>query len=624
MITMIGTVAPINHAITIAATQDVELMTMIKAMDADVARGLGDSLTFKADSMSLTTNADNMSANYSVTPTNDDVAAGLMINFTVEDGDAAGDWVMATITVADVNDQPMITEVKKGFFPSTITDHMVDLTGLLPITTDTNLTFTITVEDIDFDALGEVLTLSQMNTAITEYTMNKTSNTTWEITFIATEDVNGTNVLNFSVADDGGLSDWVEVSIEVNIEDGFVPPEHAPALNLTSPSGSHKIGDKIVITGTWSDEDGDDITMDVKMVFPDGKSSIYGMIMSKADYDNLDPLLKDVTYEYIQINADGTWTYTFDTKVYKVVYNTMGDIVGGAMKKGTMTFTFMATDDSGLFGLFGEESNEVAYSASLSEKKDGNGDGDGMDMMTIMIILIIIIVIIIVIAAVAMKKKKKAVEEEPAPEEGMAPPPEEEGVAEGAVPPQELQCTTCGAMIPADAATCPACGAAAPPPTAPPGEEAPLPQTCATCGAVIPEGSPTCPACGAPAPPPAVPPEGPPGEEMPPAEAPPPEMPAEGPPPEMPPPEMPAEAPPEMPAEAPPEMPTEAPPEMPAEAPPPEGAPPAEAPPPEGAPPPAEEGAAAPPAGFANCPQCGGQLAVGTTPCPSCGAALNW
>jgi endogenous inhibitor of DNA gyrase (YacG/DUF329 family) len=27
---------------------------------------------------------------------------------------------------------------------------------------------------------------------------------------------------------------------------------------------------------------------------------------------------------------------------------------------------------------------------------------------------------------------------------------------------------------------------------------------------------------------------------------------------------------------------------------------------------------------MANCPTCGGQLAVGTTPCPSCGTALNW
>jgi RNA polymerase subunit RPABC4/transcription elongation factor Spt4 len=458
--------------------------------------------------------------------------------------------------------------------------------------------------------------------------MNKTSNTTVDVAFHATDAVNGTNVLNITVMDDGtpGLMDWVLVTIEVKIEDGGDGGEDpvAPVLGLTASSGDHNIGDMIVITGTWSDANGDDIEMSVKWSFPGGDylSGMFLTIGTKAEYD-----ADTAAYDYIEINPNGNWTYTFDSGRYKKAFDDLAKLSGEAaasllmpkLSKGTATFTFQANDDPDFFGIFGLDSNEVAYSANLKEKKDDDDDKEGNTMM-IMLLLIIIIVIIIIVAAVAMKKKKKkAAAEEPAAEEGMAPPPEEGAVgAEGGMPPQEITCTTCGAMIPAGDATCPACGAAAPPV----GEAPPAPMACATCGATIPEGSPTCPACGAPAPPPATAPEMPPGEGMPPEgaamEAPdmmapegmPPEAPAEMPPAEAPPPEG-------MPPEAPAEMP---PAEPPAEAPPPEGMPPAE--PPAEAPP--EDAAAAPPAGFANCPQCGGQLAVGTTPCPACGAALNW
>ena len=109
------------------------------------------------------------------------------------------------------------------------------------------------------------------------------------------------------------------------------PVEHAPTLsNVTGPS-EVKVGDKIVITGKWADEDGDDIYIMSEITFPDGKNTTMGIIYFSSDDVGGDfPI-----YEYVDI-GDGTFTYTFDTKAYKQIYDAAAkeapellDLIGG-------------------------------------------------------------------------------------------------------------------------------------------------------------------------------------------------------------------------------------------------------------------------------------------------------
>ena len=583
-ISTINAIAPTDHAIALTAKQDTAFTAQVIATDLDIERGLADEqLTFKADSTKLTiTKIDNTTANYTFTPTNADVGE-LVVNITVEDTAAdVVDYAVATITIADVNDPPMIEKIDTTSVPA---DKLHDLSATPLTETAPNATFTLTASDIDFNIpTGEKLTWAQKVASLDASTYVITpdatkDNKSADITIVGENLADGVHTFNFTVSDDGGLSDYVEVKVNRSFAPAFV--NVAPALTLATGATTLKIDETITINGTVSDD-----------TIPEGGA--LKVMIKIASGENV--LLAETTV------TPSTGAYTYDFKI-------PAKDTGGNSSVGTWTISVWATD--------GElESTKATATLTVKAKPKADDDGDddkgmlGMGAMMDYVLIIIIIIIIVLILVMVMKKKKP--EEAPAPEEGMVP-------MEAEAPAVEQQCTSCGAMIPAGAPTCPACGAPAPIPPMPEGippEGAPVEGgICATCGSPIPPGSPTCPACGAPAPPP-----------PPPAEAPVPEMPAEAPPFEG----MPAEAPPPegMPAEAPPPegMP-------PAEAPPPEGMPPAapppaEAPPPEGmppaAPPPAAPEGAAPPPGMANCPQCGTQIAVGTTPCPSCGAALNW
>jgi hypothetical protein len=633
-----------------AATEDEEFNFTVQGMDIDV----GDTLTFKKESgpFALVTSIfDDMRTNFSFTPTNNDAMMKYVhINITVSDDSLPDDYVMINITVNGVNDPPIFTAI--GSLPATGLRYR-DM-GDIYVNEYSN--FTIAASDIDEDTLTLTADNSDVTISELEYGL-------WEVSFHPTMEENVT--INFTLSD-GEITDYYNLFWVVETKEPPKPPNREPVVGITTASGTKfNLGDDVVIEGTWSDPDEDDVIIELIITFPDGNTYPIDILGFLSFIEPPDAPAEE-EFHYLVINDDGTWKYTFQSSLYKEAYKAAEEIgfqslFGPKLTKGQYTFTFRASDDTLFGGWFGLTSENASVTIELTEKTDGDGDGDGDgDEMTmsmgmfdydIFIILIVIIVIVLVLVMVLMKKKKPA-------EEGMPPP--------GVMPPSEVNCPACGAMVPAGVEVCSACGAAVPvPPQQPPAEappeqppqQPPTETTCTSCGALIPVGYPACPACGAAAPPPMQPPaEAPPeqpqyGYEQPPGEYEyPPQQPPEQPPEqqqyqEMPPEQPPAEYPPQQPpAEYPPEQQQyqEMPPEqqqyqeMPPEQPPaeyPPQQPPAEYPPeqqqyqempPEQPPQQPPDQAPPPGMGMVACPTCGGQLAVGQTPCPSCGTPLTW
>jgi RNA polymerase subunit RPABC4/transcription elongation factor Spt4 len=571
MIVDIDSVAPVDMMIALTATEDQNFTAVVTASDIDLVHG--DELTFAADSVFTVEQISDTSANLTFSPTNDEVG-NHMINVTVTDGDDT-DYVHVNLTVTNVNDAPMIKSVRKGIIPTTPVDGMVDYSSSVLDKASPNMTFTITADDVD---VGDTLTWSQENSSITKGYEITGDGMSAEVTIVGGNITNGTYELMFKATDSDGLSDMVTVKIVVKIEPDIVIVNKAPTLTVEKTSIKVTLGDKLVVKGTFADEDGDDVYIMINAIDVNGKD--WGYIELE--------LFASASSAFSAEVGEGTWSFEVDTET------------SAEFQDGKATLKFKAQDYNPLNPFAdGDESAESVVKVTI-EKEDEDGELTmSIGMFDYDIIILIVIIIVILLVVVMMMKKKKPAEEEVPPEEGMA-------------PPAEMACPACGAMVPAGSEACPACGAAVPPPEEAPMEEAPAEMACPACGAMVPAGAETCPACGAVPPPPEAPmeeapPEMPPEEGMPPAEG---------------------EAPPEMPPEE--GMPPaegEAPPEMPPEEgmPPAEGEVPPEQPPAEGEAPPEEPPAeGAPPAGMAACPTCGGQLAVGQTPCPSCGAQLTW
>jgi hypothetical protein len=551
-----------------AATEDEEFVFMVEGSDEDT----GDSLKFTKedgpDSMVVTQNGD-MMANVTYTPTNDDALMGyILVNISMNDGGITkDDYVIINISVTGVNDPPdERPKLKVGEYDN----------------------FTIEASDDDMDTL--TVTADDTDVTITDI-----GNDTFEISY--NPSAVGNYTVNITVSD-GTVEDYYNFMWEV--ESALPPPpeNNDPTIAITTAAGGKvALSGQIVIEGTFSDSDGDEMTIEVEVVQPGGTA--FGF------YDDLPGTYDSVVYD----QAAGTWTYTYD-----VSQHDLGGILGSISDDfytGTWTFYFIAVDENG------GESAEQSVTVIVEDRDDDDDDAAGffaaLGLMCLLIVLIPLILIIVVIVLLLKKKKAKAAPppEMPPPAAPMAcvacgaevPPGAPSCPACGAAvepPAAPMNCAACGAEIPPGAEACPACGAAAPAPA-----EAPPVETMCECGATIPAGSPTCAACGRPAPAP-MPPEGAApmacpscGAEIPPGSPACPACGAAPPPPEMPPAEgeyPPAEG------EAPP---------MEGEMPPAEGEAPAEEPP-------AED------AQMVACPTCGAQIAVGATPCASCGTALNW
>jgi RNA polymerase subunit RPABC4/transcription elongation factor Spt4 len=533
-----------------------------------------------------------------------------MINISVKDGASVDDYVMITITVEGTNDPPMLDKVDGD---TVVSGDTIDR-GKVTVGDYDN--FTIEASDVDMD---DVLSGPSGTTAIT---ITK-DGMMWNVSFNPAEADVGNVTLNFTITDLGLDSDYVMITWQVESGEPPIPPNEDPTIGITSSGGKITIGDMLEVEGTWSDAESATVT--ILMASRTPMDAQLGFTGAPEDYEFSE--VSSAAGETMTVNADGTWKYSVDTGVMLEAFEEalaalealLGSAVDDSILYGTYTFYFMAEDED--MGA----SSVVSVAFEIEKKDDDGGDDDktlsiGLFDYDILILLIVIIVVILVVVMM-MKKKKKV--EEPAEEPPAAPmactacgaeiPPGAETCpacgAAAPVPPVAgpVACTACGAEIPPDTPNCPACGAPAPPPA-----EAPPVETICECGATIPAGSPTCPACGrqAPAPLPEAPMNCPAcGNQIPPgsptcpacgAAAPAPEAPAEGMPPE---------------GMAPPGV---------EGAMAPEGAPPEGMAPPPAAPPEQPPAEGAPPAQMVACPTCGAQIAVGQTPCPGCGTALNW
>jgi PKD repeat protein len=495
-----------------------------------------------------------------------------MLNFTPDNNDVGNLKVNVSVTDGDGKSAWLISDITivntndapmftQAAGSAVTTGDMLDYTGTNNITAEKEyLNITIEADDVDLMHGAESLTFDS-DASDAVLTITPWGETKANLSFWFPKSYEGTDTYNITVTD-GEEGDWFHIQVEVWVEPSgpVIPTNHAPKITELSASSGDPAG---FIAGT-------EIEFEANASDEDAGDTV----QYKWDWG-------DGSAE-TGWSTSGTATHVFATA-------------------GTYNVTLTVKDSKN------EEDVEVMEieieDKPVTPPDDDDDDDDeeplsmGLFAYDILIIIIIIVVIVIVVAVVAMKKK-------PEEEEALAPPP------------TEMTCTACGATIPAGDAVCPACGAAAPPPA-----EAPAEATCTSCGQIIPAGSMTCPACGAPAPPPA---EAPPevltcvtcGQVIPPGSpscpacgAPAPPM---GPPPEE---EMPPAAPPPDTGMAPP----------PEGAMPPEGAPPdAGMPPAEGAPPQEQPPAGAPPAQTVPCPQCQQPIGVGMTPCPSCGAQLNW
>lgn len=563
-----------KHAVTLSgtnsATEDEEFMFTVEAVDEDV----GETLTFTREGYSYfivkaPTGWGSTKWNFSFTPDDDDAKDGFVeVNISVKDSSGnIGDWVEIHINVNNVNDPPVINKVG---YKTSFTDKTVDRYWITPGDYDN---FTIYASDSDDDTL----TCKSDNTdaTITDGGKNYYGETMWDISF--SPSTSDDAIINFTVSD-GKLSDYVRVTWDV-----LAPPTITVS---TEDNKKYTLGQTIIIEGTWADKEDLELDwMDVKIKFPDGKETkvpeyeYYRLTKTKFEGDDLWHYEMgygdDYLWEYLEVNEDGTWKYTFNTDQYNKAYDYlssedpewMENSMPTKLTKGEIIFTFKAGDEDSL------ESEEQSIKVILEgdggngpppngngpdtpDKKDDDDDeGGGFEAAVCGLVAVIVIIVIIVVIVMVLKKRKKPEERAPerAPYAPPPPPPPAEAPSEEA--PEEIPPET--------------------PPEEPPVE---VPQE-EVSEELPPETPPEEPPTEAPLEeaPWEMPPEQPPAE-VPPEEIPsefPPEMPSEQPPAEVPPEEIPPEElPEEPPAEIPPE---EIPPEMPLETPPEE--PPVEVPP---------------------------------------------
>jgi len=189
--TIMITVANINDAPVLAtigaltASQDSVFYYDVNATDVDT----GDTLIFSDNSTLFTINSS--SGEFNFTPTNAQIGS-YIINFTVKDNSNETDTEIVNLTVANVNDPPVL-----------------DFISSKTVAEDSLLTFNVTASDPDNDTA-----LIGSNSSV--FTITMASNLS-QATFSWTPSNSyvGNNTINFSVTDVGGLKDHQIVYILV-------------------------------------------------------------------------------------------------------------------------------------------------------------------------------------------------------------------------------------------------------------------------------------------------------------------------------------------------------------------------------------------------------------------------
>jgi len=386
MITMVNNMAPVDKTVALNAMQDIKFTAVITAADLDVARGLyDDALTFKADATTLITNEDNVTANYTFTPTNDDVG-DVVVNITVKDtvGIEIDDYVVAIITVADVNDTPKITDAIDELGSAiSINDKMIDLTATPLTEIEPNVTFTLTAMDIDIP-YGELLHWYQEDSTIPAagYIIEKENNgQTARVIIVGEKLDNMVHIFNFTVIDDGTpspLSDYVEVMVEVNITEEQPPGTSEPSVILEPYNPIIEPGDILILNGT-------------------------------IDYGNLDPSKIKVMIRISNADTELLLQAESIVKNGKFTYNyKIPEMINGNSTAGTWTIEIWATDGENNSSIVRREITIPANIPSPQDEEEELVMSMGLFSYDIFMIVGIFLVVFLIILALMILRKFKS------------------------------------------------------------------------------------------------------------------------------------------------------------------------------------------------------------------------
>ena len=268
------------------ASQDLVFYYDINATDVDI----GDTLKFLDNSTLFTINSS--SGEFNFTPTNSQVGS-YIINFTVKDTSNVTDTEIVNLTIANVNDPPVL-----------------DFISSKTIAEDSLLEFNVTASDPDNETA-----LIYSNSSV--FTISMASNNS-QATFswTPTNDYVGNNSINFTVADGGALSDSQIVYIFVtNTNDAPVISSYSPTnLNprIAATTGSQ------IFNVTPSDPDIGDTTSTTW--FSDnlqvGTGNSYTASALAAGYYNITAKVNDTS----GASTTQNWTLNVTTNIISTQY----------------------------------------------------------------------------------------------------------------------------------------------------------------------------------------------------------------------------------------------------------------------------------------------------------------
>jgi hypothetical protein len=476
------------------AVEDQEFFNNFDAEDIDPIGG--------ARTWSMITDADWLEINSSFgvvrgTPMNKDVGS-IWLNVTVDDGDGGIDWANVSISVLNVNDDPVI-----------LTED--------DVTAKVDEAYSIDYEANDIDPTDDILTWSLNSNA----SWLEIDTVTGVISGVPDSGDVGNYWVNVTVSDGNGGLDWHNYTLSV------IPGEQEPNMDpviITQDVVEAEAGKKYsvdyeatddrtpiaslrwtmhtdaswlginettgVLSGTPAESDigsywvnitvGDGenglaftnftITV-IEGVIKNNKPELTNGKMTPESGDTDTKFSFTVTYTDTDNDPGNVWVW-IDNEAYKMTADPNDDDFSDGVDYtyktklgvGNHTYYFTGsdgTDDAGAGDTTTPTSPELAISTTEineAEKKDKEEDN-----LMVYLAIIIVIIIIILLLAFAMSRGKR--EEDLAEEEIEEDEFEDEGyedVEEEAEEADEIECPECGVVLPADEVVCPECGSELP------------------------------------------------------------------------------------------------------------------------------------------------------------------
>jgi hypothetical protein len=242
--------------------QDQQIYFTVSAVDPDINTD-DDDLTFETNRsdgsgpddlegfLVIPDTVNNTKANISFLPTNEHVGT-FFVKFTVTDSDDNEDSLDIEFEIANVNDPPVIIEVRKEFLKKDVTEETeIEMNAL----EDEWFNITVEIEDLDI-SIGEkndVLFKLENHTFEENVNIDHAGGKVLEaiISVLPSNREVGYNYINFSVHDGKGGSDSLTVKVYVdNVND----PPHVPEI-IKPTELTFSIVDDVMFEGTSDDDD---------------------------------------------------------------------------------------------------------------------------------------------------------------------------------------------------------------------------------------------------------------------------------------------------------------------------------------------------------------------------------